>query len=354
MQLIDERSAEGYLRQTGRIGPDERLRVHELPGGVSNVVLYVARSDGDDFVLKQAREQLRVPEPWFCGVERIWREADVLQICEQVLSRQVAGIGEDSAYFLVRTPSILFEDREQYLLAMTAAPADHVVWKNELIKGRPDAGIVAACGHLLGQLHAGTWHDESVARQIGDRQIFDELRIDPYYRHAASVREEFRPALERLIDSVNRHQLSLVHADFSPKNLLVYSDGLMMVDFETGHYGDPAFDVGFFLSHLILKAFHFAPGHLAYLLQTEAFWPSYEKALRKTAGETAYCDLVGRGILHFAGCALARLDGKSGIDYLGDEARRDQVRQLCRDVFEAEPTTWKWVVDRTMQLLGEE
>ena len=112
MPLIDERSAEGYLRQTGRIGPDEQVRVHELTGGVSNVVLYVARDDGDDFVLKQAREQLRVPEPWFCGVERIFREADVLRICEQVLSRQVAGIGEHSAYFLVRTPGILFEDRD--------------------------------------------------------------------------------------------------------------------------------------------------------------------------------------------------------------------------------------------------
>ena len=353
MQLIDERSAEGYLRQTGRIGTDERVRVHELTGGVSNVVLYVARDDGDDFVLKQAREQLRVPEPWFCGVERIFREAEVLRICEQVLSRQEARIGEQSAYFLVRTPGILFEDRQQYLLAMTAAPADHVVWKQELMSGRTDAGIVAACGHLLGQLHAGTWNNQSIARQIGDREIFNQLRIDPYYRQAAGVREEFRPPLERLIDSVNSHQLSLVHADFSPKNLLVYSDGLMMVDFETGHYGDPAFDVGFFLSHLMLKAFHFAPQHLTYLLQTEAFWPSYERSLQSTAGDAAYRKLVGRSILNFAGCALARLDGKSGIDYLRDEPRRDRVRQLCRDVFEAEPSNWKWVVDWAMRELGD-
>ncbi|MCH8046246.1 MAG: phosphotransferase [Planctomycetes bacterium] len=353
MKLIDESSAEGYLRQTGRIGPEEKVRVYELLGGVSNVVLYVRRERSDDFVLKQAREQLRVPEPWFCSVERIFREADVLRICERVLRPPIDGLGHESAYFTVSTPRILFEDREQYIMAMTSASPDHVVWKQELMTGRSDAGIVAACGHLLGRLHAGTWQDAAVAEQIGDQQVFDQLRIDPYYRHAANVREEFRPALERLIDSLSSHKLSLVHADFSPKNLLVFSDGLMMVDFETGHFGDPAFDVGFFLSHLMLKAFHFAPKHLPYLLQTEAFWPSYEAALMKTAGEAAFRDLVGRGILNFAGCALARLDGKSGIDYLDDEARRDQVRRLCHDVFEEEPSTWKWVVDWTLQELGD-
>jgi 5-methylthioribose kinase len=46
-----------------------------------------------------------------------------------------------------------------------------------------------------------------------------------------------------------------VHGDFSPKNLLIYGNSLMLIDFEVGHYGDPAFDLGFFLSHLTLKAY---------------------------------------------------------------------------------------------------
>ena len=41
--------------------------------------------------------------------------------------------------------------------------------------------------------------------------------------------------IDRHQDSLDRHPRSLVHADFSPKNLLVSAEGLMMVDFETGH-----------------------------------------------------------------------------------------------------------------------
>ncbi len=72
-----------------------------------------------------------------------------------------------------------------------------------------------------------------------------------------------------------------MHADFSPKNLLVYDGGrgLMMVDFETGHYGDPAFDLGFFLSHLVLKAFYHAPRHEPLLELTEQFWIAYRETL---------------------------------------------------------------------------
>ena len=74
MQLIDAHNAADYLRQHHRIALDESVSIRELPGGVSNVVLYVERQTSPDFVVKQAREQLRVAAPWFCSVERIWRE----------------------------------------------------------------------------------------------------------------------------------------------------------------------------------------------------------------------------------------------------------------------------------------
>ncbi len=110
------------------------------------------------------------------------------------------------------------------------------------------------------------------AEQIGDRTLFDELRVDPYYRTLAARRDPMpRRRSTRLIASLAAHPRSLVHADFSPKNLLVSAGGLMLVDFETGHYGDPAFDLGFFLSHLVLKACLQAPGTRRYLELTEQF-----------------------------------------------------------------------------------
>jgi hypothetical protein len=349
MLEIETNNAEDYLRTTGRVQPDESIEIRALPGGVSNVVLYVHRFDSQhpDFVLKQARPRLRVPQPWFCGVERIWREIDVLRICQKVLASGHADGPPDNRGFelpAARTPAILFEDRENFLFAMSAAPVDHRVWKQMLLNCEFNDAIATACGDLLGKLHAGTWRDPVAARQLGDRKFFDQLRIDPYYRTVAGVHPDLASSLDRLIQSVWDHPLCLVHADFSPKNLLVYRGGLMMVDFETGHFGDPAFDLGFFLSHLVLKAFYHEPRHEACFALTESFYEAYQLRMAEKLTPVEYSELVARANQNFAGCTLARLDGKSQVEYLDDSRRRDQVRNVCRELFRVRPTAWSDVL----------
>jgi aminoglycoside phosphotransferase (APT) family kinase protein len=56
---------------------------------------------------------------------------------------------------------------------------------------------------------------------------------------------DIAPAIGTLIDSVWNQRHCMVHGDFSPKNILACRDRLMLIDFEVGHYGDPAFDLGF-------------------------------------------------------------------------------------------------------------
>jgi aminoglycoside phosphotransferase (APT) family kinase protein len=342
MRLIDEHTAADYLRDSARIAPDERVSVRELPGGVSNMVLLVERPDGAgaDFVLKQARARLRTRQAWYSSIERVWREAEVLAICKRLLAA-----GTKPRHRLsVRTPEILFEDRENYVLAMTAAPRPNTVWKQELLAGRVDSRIAAACGQLLGGLHAASWLDADIAKRIGDQSLFDQLRIDPYYRTLAAERRESQAAIHAVIASLEAHRRSLVHADFSPKNLLVFEGGLMMVDFETGHYGDPAFDLGFFLSHLALKACHMIPRHAEYLGLSEAFRESYDEIVAPRIGDAEHAAVWARGIQNFAACAWARIDGKSPVDYLTDPLRQELVRALCREIFEIKPRDWPGVV----------
>lgn len=342
MLLLDEHNAIDYLCRVGWIEPDEPVEVLSLPGGVSNQVLYVERpgKPGSNFVVKQVRAQLRVPDPWFSRIDRIWREVEVLRVCQELLSTNV------DPSLRVQTPRILHEDRENYVFAMTAAPREHRVWKRELLEGHVDPEVARQCGRLLGQLHARSWDNPLVEERLRDREIFDELRLDPYYRTVAQRRPDAAPLFNRLIESVLGHRHALVHADFSPKNLLLAEKSLLMVDFETGHYGDPAFDLGFFLAHLVLKAIHAAPNHEPYLELTRQFWRGYRSELwpRIAADESAALEV--RGVLNFAGCAWARIDGKSQVEYLTDEARRECVRRLCHGLLEDPPSTWSEALTR--------
>ncbi|HEY2893693.1 MAG TPA: aminoglycoside phosphotransferase family protein [Pirellulales bacterium] len=340
MQLLDRTTAETYLRETGRISGGGPLNIQELAGGVSNVVLLVEFPEQPErsFVIKQARPKLQTARPWYANVERAWREAAVLGICSELLDRAKA----KGLALRASTPRVLFEDRKRYLFAITAAPGPHVTWKSQLLSGRADRLIAGECGRLLGTLHAESWLDERIRAEIGDCTLFDQLRIDPYYRALAEIPAACC-AIERLIKSLQAHPRSLVHADFSPKNLLVFEGGLMLVDFETGHYGDPAFDLGFFLSHVVLKAFHLAPRHGPTLALGSEFRTMYDQVMAARIPRDEMMALWSRGMENLIACTWARVDGKSPVEYLL-EAVRERVRSVCRSIIDAPPNDWPAMV----------
>ena len=247
----------------------------------------------------------------------------MLETCERLLAESaaipcVACAGESLPP--IGTPRVLFVDRENYLFAMTASPGTPTVWKTQLLAGVFDETIAAACAHLLATLHGKSWQDPELSRLLADRSLFDELRIDPYYRTLAAVHSPLRPELEQLIASTAAHRLALVHADFSPKNLLVGPAGLMMVDFETGHFGDPAFDLGFFQSHLILKAFYHAPRFDPLLRLSALFcadisgiWPSTSRPASWRTWSGGRCNILPHAVCANRRQEPGRLSARSKV-----------------------------------------
>ena len=179
---------------------------------------------------------------------------------------------------------------------------------------------------------------------LADTSLFDELRIDPYYRTTAQAHPDLAPRIEELIASmdISPAERTLVLGDFSPKNILVHREGLVLLDFECAHCGDAAFDLGFFLTHLVLKAIHFerlVPGSAPrYLELTNWFWTAYLD--RVEAGTWRPADLVPRAIAHTAACMLARVDGKSPVEYL-DRDTQDIARRLAIEALRSRPQTWE-------------
>jgi 5-methylthioribose kinase len=349
-------SAAGYLRDRGAIASSEAVQIRELSGGVSNSVLLVHRRDspGSDFVLKQALPRLKVQQEWLCSIERIWREVETLEICSQLLAsggRQPADTALQAPW-TTTVPKILFSDRPNYCYAMTAAPAGHQTWKEQLLTVQADHAIAAACGTLIGKLHAGSWRNPELATRLEDRSFFDSLRLDPYYRRLAIVHPDLAAMLNKLIDDTYATRFSLVHGDFSPKNLLISPGQIWLIDFEVGHFGDPAFDLGFFLTHLALKAIHVGDRRDDYLALIDAFWKAYQAALIPVVTREELADLSRRSALHWAACMLARVDGKSPVDYLTVD-HKQFVRSFVIDFFRsASPSISALLMELTRRLRG--
>jgi 5-methylthioribose kinase len=333
MREITAASAAEYLVESGRVDPSDEIRVRELPGGVSNIVLRVDVVGRPAFVLKQCRERLRVALDWRARLDRIWFESAALRLLGEILPPRFV-------------PQILFEDRPNYLFAMTCAPDDAVTWKAQLMAGQVDPDVAARLGTLLGAIHDDARGRAALSGVLADTSLFDELRIDPYYRTTAGVHPELAGCIDELIASMNlpAGERTLTLGDFSPKNILVHNGGLILLDFECAHAGDPAFDLGFFLSHLLLKTIRAAHRGGEVESSYAGLAPRFLNAYLERRGidDRATSDLIHRAILHTAACALARVDGKSPVEYL-DAGGQTDVRVIAAEALQNVPATWEEV-----------
>ena len=304
-----------YLEQQGIISPGERFFSRSLTGGVSNRTVLVQRPSGEEFVLKQALPQLRVEVEWFSDPSRVHREAAGIRWLEKLLPSG-------------HVPAFLFEDFENHVLGMTAVPEPHQNWKEMLLRGEIDEEHVRQFGQLLGQLHRQASEQETaVAREFADDSFFESLRLEPYYAFTAGQIPQAAGFLNFLIAETRRQKVTLVHGDYSPKNTLIHQEKLILLDHEVIHFGDPAFDLGFSLTHLLSKAHHL-PVHRAAFTQAAAFyWSSYRRRL----GDLAWTDgLEERAVRHTLGCLLARVAGRSPLEYMSvAERQRQQLAVLA-------------------------
>lgn len=319
-----------YLKARRAISPDEQPEIRVLAGGVSNRTVWVGQPSGENWVLKQALEKLRVQTDWFSSPERVYREAMGLRWLQQLAPPETV-------------PQLVFEDHDYGLLAMQAVPEPHDNLKALLLKGQLDLDHIQQFGHWLAIVHRHAYEQkQQVATAFADRSFFETLRIAPYYAYTADQVPEAASFLNDLITTTRDIRLTLVHGDYSPKNVLVYQDRLIVLDFEVIHFGDPAFDLGFSMTHLLSKAHHLATLRTAYADATRLYWKWYRETLGALDWAAA---LEARAVRHTLGCLLARVAGKSPLEYLNPEARLKQ-KQVVLALMAEPPQMVPELIDR--------
>jgi 5-methylthioribose kinase len=325
-----------YLRRNGHIDPGESIVTRVLTGGVSNRTVLVERANGSAWVLKQALAKLRVPVDWFSSPERIHREALGL--------RWLAQLAPPGAIV-----PLVFEDPQRHILAMGAVPQPHENWKTLLLRGDLELDHIAQFARLLGTIHRAATGRADVAAAFDDRTFFESLRVEPYYAYTAEQVSEAATFYSELIAATRARRLTLVHGDYSPKNILVHRDRLVLLDHEVIHFGDPAFDMGFALTHLLSKAHHLAAQRALFAGAARYFWRIYYKMLD---GVVWQADLDRWAVRHTLGCLLARVAGRSPLEYL-DTAERARQRAAVVALMRRLPSTVDELVAQFITLVSQ-
>ncbi len=298
-----------FLRAHALLAQGQAARYVPLAGGVSSDIWRVDLPDGRVICVKRALARLKVAAEWYAPVSRNAYEWAWIEFAARHVPDAV--------------PTPLAHDAAAGLFAMEyLAPQDYPVWKRQLLDGLVDMQTAAAVGRVLGTLHMASGHDDALARAFDTGGNFHALRLEPYLLATAARHPALAATLQALVERTAGTRIALVHGDVSPKNILVGPRGPVFLDAECAWYGDPAFDIAFCLNHLLLKCLVRPRERAALRRAFEAFVDAYfERATFEPRAQ-----LEARAASLLPALFLARVDGKSPVEYLRDDVDRDRVR----------------------------
>ena len=284
-----------------------------LTGGVSSLIVR-ARTSRGTVCVKKALAKLRVASDWHAPVERSLAELAWLRLAAEIVPGAV--------------PKVIGEDRVSMAFAMEFLDPDtYPVWKSQLHAGIIDPRTARAVADRLVRIHSATASRPELATRFANDAQFHALRLEPYFSATALRHPDRADALHALIDTTRESRLALMHGDVSPKNILVGPQGPVFLDAECACWGDPAFDLAFCANHLLLKCVWHPEWTGRYVECFDILVRSYLDGVDWEARERI--EERSAGLL--AGMLLARIDGRSPVEYITGESDRDKVRAFARD-----------------------
>jgi aminoglycoside phosphotransferase (APT) family kinase protein len=282
-----------------------------LTGGVSSDIWRIETEKGM-VCAKRALSKLRVNADWYAPVERNLFEARWLQVAHQAC--------------VACAPELLGQHPGLGVLVMQYLEPDHYrLWKQELHAGHADSQTAHAMGQVLSKIHSYAAKNSHLASEFPTDKIFFEIRLAPYLLATAERHPQLAHALEALVLQTQNNAKTLVHGDVSPKNILLGPQGPLLLDAECATWSDPAFDLAFCLNHLLLKCLWTPASTADFLHCFEVLTTSYLSSVDWEPPS----DLEARAARLLPGLLLARVDGKSPVEYVTEEHQREHVRRVA-------------------------
>ena len=318
--VLTEAAIATVLGRMGVLRQGERPRCRPLEGGVSSDIWLVELEDRR-LCLKRALPQLKVAQLWQAPVARNryeWEWFRVVQrICADV-APPLVGHDPDAGFFVMG-----------YL-----DPSRYPLWKAQLRDGHAEPPFAAAVGARLAVIHGATAADPELARCFATDEAFHAIRLEPYLVAIARLHPDLATRLEALVRRTAETRLALVHGDVSPKNILVGPRGPVFLDAECAWYGDPAFDLAFCLNHLLLKCLWTPRAASGFLACFDRLAQRYLADVTWEAPDA----IEARAATLLPALLLARVDGKSPVEYVTDDEDKARVRRVGRALL-AEPVS---------------
>jgi aminoglycoside phosphotransferase (APT) family kinase protein len=330
---------DAFLTRAGLLAAGERARYVPLTGGVSSDIWRVDTGERQ-FCIKRALAKLKVAADWFAPISRNATEVAWLETAGRIQPGAV--------------PEVLAHDADAGMFAMAFIPPQSAKpWKDVLRSGVADTAFAAKVGAVLARLHGQSAAMPELAERFATDQAFHAIRLEPYLEATATRHPEHAERLAKLVRVTAATRVALVHGDVSPKNILVGPNGPIFLDAECAWWGDPAFDLAFCLNHFLLKCLWVPTSRAGYMALFRAMARAYGETLSADWAPDRPEDTLKRAAQLLPGLFLARVDGKSPVEYLTHDADKDLVRAAAGAMLKTPPSDLEGVAATWERTLGD-
>ena len=303
---------EQTLVQLGLLQAGQPVSGEPLTGGVASDIWRVDIA-GNSVCVKRALEQFKVEREWRVSPDRNAYEVAWFEVVATVAPQAI--------------PRIIAHDPVAGVFVMDYfSPAEYPLWKSQLRDGVVEQRTIAAVAEILLQIHRSTANNTDIARRFDTDELFYSLRLEPYFHATAESHQDLAAQLQGVANMVATNKKALVHGDVSPKNILVGENGPIILDAECAWYGDPAFDLAFCLNHLLLKGVWNPAARVALAAGARLMLETYMSGVNWEPPH----QMAERVAAILPALMLARIDGKSPVEYIVDEPGKAQVREFAR------------------------
>ena len=290
------------------INQEKIIKYKKLEGGVSSEVYHV-KTYKNDYCIKKSLKKLLVKKNWISDTNRIKFEYLWLKHCQKILNKNIPRTYE-------------FNNKGKYIVMEYLNSPKYKTLKQLYFKKIINLNTIKSISKHLYKIHSNSNNLKTKKIFEANNRNFYDLRIDPYFNEVGRVYPKYKKYIKNINKKYFENSTTLVHGDFSPKNILIGKNKIIYLDAECCNFGDPVFDLVFFTNHLLIKSIFFKHESKEFINSYRVFYREYLKNLSLKN----YNSYIARIIKMTPIMLLARIDGKSPVEYIISNKIKNTIR----------------------------
>tara|TARA_Y100001970_G_scaffold47270_1_gene59742 strand:+ start:167 stop:1138 length:972 start_codon:yes stop_codon:yes gene_type:complete len=291
------------------INQEKIIQYKKLTGGVSSEVYHV-KTNKNNYCIKRSLKRLLVKKKWIANTNRIKFEYLWLKHCQNILKRNIPNTYE-------------FNNKKKYIVMEYLKTSEYKTLKQLYFNKIININTIRSISKHLYKIHSNSNNYKTKKTFEGNYKNFYDLRLDPYFNEVGRVYPKYKGYIKKINENYIKHSNTLVHGDFSPKNILVGKNKIIYLDAECCNFGDPVFDLVFFTNHLLIKSIFFKDKSQEFIKLYISFYKEYLSNL-STKNFNSYIDRI---IKMTPIMLLSRVDGKSPVEYINKVKIKNIIRK---------------------------